>query len=543
MKSTYPIKTMKRRHFILNSVLAGMAVGVSACDSKDSNSTNEIEKGAIAPFELEEMDVQTLQTKMNKGELTCRQITELYISRINTIDKELTKAVVEINPDALQIAENLDKERLAGKLRGPLHGIPVLIKDNIDTNDKMVTTAGSLALMSNKAAEDAFIISQLRKAGAVLLGKTNLSEWANFRSNNSSSGWSGRGGQTRNPYVLDRTPCGSSSGSAVAVSANLAPLAIGTETDGSIVCPCGINGVVGIKPTVGTWSRTGIVPISVSQDTAGPMGKTVRDAALLLTALNFKDKKDEATMQQPDDFGIYLNFDEFALSGSRIGYLKKLSLFDARVSAIMDEVVSALKNQGADVIEVDIDKDLAELGKYEWTVLQCEFKDGINNYLTAHPELPYRTLTDLIEYNRKNTANEMPWFAQEILEMSDQTKGLEDKKYHEALKKCRELSRNKGIDAIVDKYKLDAMIAPTNGAAWVIDFVNGDNFGGGSSQLAAVAGYPSVTVPAGNIKGLPIGVSFFGKAWTESRLIQLSYAYEIASKKRIVPAFKNSLLE
>nr|WP_321407561.1 amidase [uncultured Carboxylicivirga sp.] len=534
---------MKRRHFILSSMMAGAALGINACKPKGQGLEEESKSDVTNKFDLEEITVQDLQNKMTEGELTSEQITQLYINRIKKLDQVKTKAVVELNPDALMIAQELDKERKEGKVRGPLHGIPVLIKDNINTGDKMVTSAGSLAFISHKASNDAFIINQLRESGMVLLGKTNLSEWANFRSTNSSSGWSGRGGQTRNPYVLDRTPCGSSSGSAVAVSANLAPLAIGTETDGSIVCPSGINGIVGIKPTVGAWSRSGIIPISESQDTAGPMARTVKDAALLLRALVGKDDADEATKKQPDNFGIYLNFDEFALEGSRIGYLKQVSAFDTRVSAIMDEVVQTLKDKGADVIEVETDDELKQLGQHEWTVLQCEFKDGINKYLAAHPVLPYKTLTDLIEFNKKNASKEMPWFEQEIFELCDQTNGLEDEKYKESIKKCKELSQAKGIDKLVDKYKLDALMAPTNGSAWVIDFVNGDNFKGGSSQLAAVSGYPSVTVPAGDIKGLPIGVSFFGKAWTESRLIQLSYAYELASKKRIVPAFKTSLLD
>ncbi|MBS2097029.1 amidase [Carboxylicivirga linearis] len=534
---------MKRRHFILNSLLAGVALGVNACKPGGKKVSEPIDGDLQSSFELDEISVQELQVKMQKGEFTSKQITNLYINRIKTIDHLKTNAVVEINPDAVAIAEVLDKERQEGKVRGPLHGIPVLIKDNINTGDKMITSAGSLAFIDHSASKDAFIIEKLREAGMVLLGKTNLSEWANFRSTNSSSGWSGRGGQTRNPYVLDRTPCGSSSGSAVAVSANFAPIAIGTETDGSIVCPSGINGIVGIKPTVGTWSRSGIIPISESQDTAGPMGKSVKDAALLLRALVAKDNDDAATQKQPDNFGIYLNFDEYALQGSRIGYLKSLAGFDKRVSAIMDEVVSTLKDKGADVVEVDMGDELNSLGQYEWTVLLCEFKDGVNKYLAAHPELPYKSLSDLIAFNKKNSKAEMPWFEQEIMEMSDQTNGLDDEKYMDAIKKCRELSQNKGIDKLIDSNKLDALMAPTNGAAWVIDFVNGDNFGGGSSQLAAISGYPSVTVPAGDIKGLPIGVSFFGKAWTESRLIQLSHAYEVASKKRIVPEFKTSLLD
>jgi amidase len=454
---------MRRRHFIINSILAGVALGANACQTKPQSS--EQLGDAIKPgdFKLNELSVQQLQGMMDRGELTSKQITQLYIERIKKIDQKgpKTKAVVEVNPDAVSIAESLDKERQEGKVRGPLHGIPVLIKDNIDSGDQMITSAGSMALINHKASADAFIIKKLREAGMVLLGKTNLSEWANFRSTNSSSGWSGRGGQTRNPYVLDRTPCGSSSGSAVAVSANLVPLAIGTETDGSIVCPSGINGIVGIKPTVGLWSRNGIVPISESQDTAGPMGKSVKDAALLLSALVGKDDDDKATLNQPDDFGIYLNFDEFALSGSRIGFLKQFSGFDKRVSAIMDEVVTTLKNQGADVVEIEQDDILNQIGQYEWTVLLCEFKDGINKYLASHPEIPFKTLTELIEFNKKNADQEMPWFEQEILESSDKTDGIEDPKYKEAIAKCKEFSQAKGIDKLIEQNNLDALMAPT----------------------------------------------------------------------------------
>ncbi len=536
---------MKRRHFIINSILAGVAIGAKACQPVGNETDNSSELASPLDFSLNELDVRELQGLMEKGEYSSRQITELYIKRIKEVDQAgpKTKAVVELNPEAMVIAEALDKERRDGKVRGPLHGIPILIKENIDSADQMITSAGSLALAGHKCSKDAFIVEKVREAGMVLLGKTNLSEWANFRSTNSSSGWSGRGGQTRNPYILDRTPCGSSSGSAVAVSANLAPLAIGTETDGSIVCPSGINGIVGIKPTVGLWSRSGIIPISESQDTAGPMGKSVKDAALLLSALVAKDNNDEASKALPEDFGVYLNFDEFALSGSRIGYMKQYSSFDKRVAAIMDEVVATLKEKGADVVEIEKDEAIAGIGSNEWTVLLCEFKDGINKYLKSHPEIGLKDLSELIAYNKTHAEKEMPWFEQEILIMANETKGLKDEKYNKALANAKKLSQANGIDKLIDGNKLDALLAPTNGPAWVIDYVNGDNFSGGSSTLAAVSGYPSVTVPAGNILGLPIGVSFFGKAWSESRLIQLSYAYERASKKRIVPEFKPSLLE
>ncbi|MBR8536817.1 amidase [Carboxylicivirga sediminis] len=534
---------MKRRDFLLSSVLSAVGISLSAC-SKPGHA-NQTKRTHTEDFPLSDISVVELQEKMKSGELTSEDIVQLYLNRIEQIDKKGPgiNAVVEINPDAIDIARSLDEERSLGNLRGPLHGIPVLIKENIDTGDQMITSAGSLALNNHRAKKDAFIVSKLRQAGAVILGKTNLSEWANFRSTNSSSGWSSRGGQTRNPYVLDRTPCGSSSGSAVAVAANLVPLAVGTETDGSIVCPSGINGVVGIKPTVGLLSRTGIIPISDSQDTAGPMACSVRDAALLLMAMVGEDEADTATANQPAQAGIYLNFDDNVLSGARIGYLSKSSAFDKRVSDIMNEVVNLLKEKGADVIEVKLSEEVNELGQYEWTLLLCEFKDGLDNYLKSHPECGFKSLGELIEFNKKNANGVMPWFDQEIFEAANATKGLDDPKYKVAKEKCLELSRDKGIDKLMAEHNLDAIIAPTNGAAWCIDYVNGDNFGGGSSQLAAVSGYPSITVPAGDIKGLPIGVSFFGLPYTESRLIQIAHLYEKVSKKRFQPQFINSLIQ
>ncbi|MCU4173697.1 amidase [Carboxylicivirga sp. N1Y90] len=534
---------MKRRHFILNTILGGAAIGLHSCSSNETK--DEGNSKTAQSFVLEEMNVPELQKLIKNGTYSSEKITQLYIQRIKNIDHAgiNLRSVIEINPDAILIAQELDKERAEGKTRGPLHGIPVLIKENIDTGDKQITSAGSVALSSHKAKTDAFIVEQLRAAGMVLLGKTNLSEWANFRSTNSSSGWSSRGGQTRNPYVLDRTPCGSSAGSAVAISANLAPLAIGTETDGSIVCPSGINGVVGIKPTVGLWSRSGIIPISHSQDTAGPMGKSVLDAALLLQALTAKDEHDKASQAQPDELNIYLNFDRNTINSARIGYMKQYSAFDKRVAKIMDETISKLEEAGAIIVDIDNHEEANEIGQYEWTVLLYEFKDGINNYLKSHPEIPINSLSELITFNKENHKAAMPWFSQEILEMANETSDLNDKKYLEAKKLCKELAQDKGIDKLIETHQLDALMAPTNGPAWTIDYVNGDNFKGGSSTLAAVSGYPSVTVPAGNILGLPIGVSFFGKAWTESRLIQIAHVYEQASKQRIVPTFKTSLLD
>ncbi len=535
---------MKRRDFLLSSVLSAVGFSVASCQNTPRSVEQDIGSN-YNDFELSEATVVELQAKMKSGELTSEQIVQLYLKRIEQVDKNgpILNAIIEINPDALKLAKELDKEREAGEVRGPLHGIPVLIKENIDTADQMVTSAGSLALAMHKARKDAFIVSKLRAAGAVILGKTNLSEWANFRSTNSSSGWSSRGGQTRNPYVLDRTPCGSSSGSAVAVSANLAPLAVGTETDGSIVCPSGINGVVGIKPTVGLVSRSGIIPISASQDTAGPMARNVTDAALLLMAMAGTDEEDAVTLQQPTQAGIYLNFDDSVLSGARIGYLSETSTFDKRVSSIMNEVVEQLREKGGEVVEVSVADEVKALGQHEWTLLLCEFKDGIEKYLQSHPDCGFQSLGELIEFNKKNAGDVMPWFEQEIFEAANATNGIDDPKYKEAKNKCMELSRTKGVDALMKQHQLDALMAPTNGSAWCIDYVNGDNFGGGSSELAAVSGYPSITVPAGNIKGLPIGVSFFGQPWTEGRLIQIAHLYEKMSRKRIQPEYIRSLIK
>ncbi|MCG8579517.1 MAG: amidase [Bacteroidales bacterium] len=533
---------MKRRQFLQSSVLAGLGLSIAGCNQSEKEKASA--QQAADDFILSEMTVSDLQNKMKSGELSSKQIVELYLQQIENIDKSGPglNSVIEVNGEAVAIANGLDDERARGEVRGPLHGIPVILKENINTADKMITSAGSLALSGHIAKEDAFIVRKLRDAGAVIIGKANLSEWANFRSSKSSSGWSSRGGQTRNPYVLDRTPCGSSSGSAVAVSANLVPLAIGTETDGSIVCPSGINGVVGIKPTVGLLSRSGIIPISESQDTAGPIARSVTDAALLLAALTGADDNDDKTLKQPDEPAVYLNFDDTVLEGARIGYLNESVTFDNRVADIMNEVVEALSGKGAEIIEVAVSDEVKQLGKYEWTVLICEFKHGIENYLKANPAGGFSSLEELIKFNEDNAESVMPWFDQEIFIAANETNGLRDIRYKKAKEMCLNLSRKQGIDSLMEEYKLDALMAPTNGPAWSIDYVNGDNFGGGSSQLAAVSGYPSITVPAGNIKGLPIGVSFFGKPWTESRLIQIAHLYEKVSRKRLKPAFIKSLI-
>jgi len=480
---------------------------------------------------------------MTIGQYSAVELTKKYLNRIKTIDQSgpVLNAVIEINPDAIKMAETLDRERKNGTLRSPLHGIPVIIKENIDTGDQMMTTAGSLALHGHKAKSDVFTVTELREAGLVLLGKSNLGEWANFRSTRSSSSWSGRGGQTRNPYYLDRTPCGSSSGSAVAVSANLCPLTIGTETDGSIVCPSGINGVVGIKSTVGLWSRSGIIPISESQDTADPLARTVKDAALLLQVIAAPDANDPTSVRQAKTQNINFNWDENSLHGARIGYLKQLATFDERVESILQESIKTLISKGAEITTIEQVEVLDQIGEFEWIVLLYEFKAGVNHYLKTHPEIPHKNLGELIAFNQQNADKSMPWFNQEILEMADQTTDLTHDTYKEALAKCRELSREKGVDKLLKDHQPDALIAPTNGPAWMIDYVNGDNFKGGSSTLAAVAGNPSITVPAGFIMSLPIGLSFIGKAWREKKLIQLAYSYEQATFKRQKPEFKPSL--
>jgi len=493
--------------------------------------------GAVPPLQLEETTASSLQTAMAQGKLTSRAITQGYLSRIATLDKRLN-SVIELNPDALGIAAEMDRERRAGKVRGPLHGIPVLIKDNIDTSDRMKTTAGSLALVDAPTPKhDAFIVTRLREAGAVLLGKTNLSEWANFRDGASISGWSGRGRQTHNPYVLDRNTCGSSSGTGAAIAASLATVGVGTETDGSIVCPSSICGVVGIKPTVGLVSRTGIIPISATQDTAGPMCRTVADAAALLTVLAAQDSQDEATVGKrlPLDYTTYLKAD--GLRGARLGIARDYYGKSADVDLIIDQAVAVMKRLGATVVEIKI----PNLGKYddaENTVLQYEFKDGLEKYLRSRGGR-YQTLADLIRFNNENSAAEMRYFKQSIFEASQKRGDLKSKEYREALETSRKLSRDEGIDAILHKEKLDAIVAHSNAPTWLIDTVNGDCFSSyiGSSSPAAVAGYPAITVPAAYFKELPIGVTFMGGAWAEGTLIRLAYAYEQTTRARRAPRY------
>jgi amidase len=539
---------MNRRNFLRNSSLAGMSLtALSAVSCTDNTSTKEQAKNGKKAdhFELNETSIDALQKQMNDGKYTSHSLCKLYLDRINNIDKSGPKlnSIIELNPDALAIADALDKERKNGKTRGPLHGIPVLIKDNIDTADKMQTTAGSLALEGNRATKDSVVAQKLRAAGAVILGKTNLSEWANFRSTRSVSGWSSRGGQTRNPYVLDRSPCGSSSGSAVAVSANLCAVAIGTETDGSISCPASTNGVVGIKPTVGLVSRSGIIPISKTQDTAGPFGRTVKDAALLLSVLTGVDPSDPVTLaSQGNAQADYTKFlDPNALKGKRIGVEKTFLKKHEGMDALLQRAIEQMKQSGAEIVEVEFMKKNGELGDAELTVLKYEFKDGLNKYLsTANAKV--KSMQDVINFNKQNEARVMPYFKQELMDSSEILGGLSDKTYHEALTKST--SMRQFINDLLEKNKLDALCGPATGPSWCIDFINGDFWTGyGTYGPAAVAGYPSVTVPMGFLDSIPIGISFLGKAYDEGNLISIGYAYEQASKNRQQPAFIESLLK
>lgn len=531
---------MKRRNFFKAAAIGGGALAISPLTACTSENKQEVH-AKVASFEWDEITVAELQQLMNNGQESALSIVKKFLKRIRDIDPMLN-SVIEINPDAERIAMELDDERKQGKIRGPLHGIPVLIKDNIDTGDQMMTTAGSLALVGFMAEKDAFIVERLREAGAVLLGKTNLSEWANIRSTRSSSGWSSRGGQARNPYVLDRTPCGSSSGTGVAVAANLCVLGIGTETDGSIVCPSGTNGIVGIKPTLGSWSRQGIIPISHSQDTAGPMARTVADAAILLGALSAPHAADEATLAPErlniSDYTPYL--DSKGLQGKRIGIARQFFGFHDKVDFQLQISLDIMKAQGAELIDNIEFEGRRDWNNAEWEVLLYELKHDMNKYLNEHPGAPVSTLEEIIQFNLDHATEAMPWFGQEIFLEAQKKGGLDEQAYLDALKTSKSLTQN-AINNAMDTHKLDAIVAPTNGPAWCIDWVNGDHYGGGSSDLAAISGYPNITVPAGFVHGLPIGLSFMGRAWSEAQLISIAYAYEQASKFRKTPAFLPAL--
>ena len=492
--------------------------------------------------ELEEATISDLQQKMQAGALTSRALTQAYLDRIALLDRQgpALRSILETNPEALAIGDALDRERREKGPRGPLHGIPVLVKDNVSTADRMTTTAGSLALAGSIPSRDAFVAERLRAAGAVLLGKTNLSEWANIRSEHSTSGWSARGGQCRNPYVLDRNPCGSSSGSGAAVAASLCAVAVGTETDGSIVCPSNANGLVGIKPTLGLVSRSGIIPIAHSQDTAGPMARTVRDAATLLTALAGVDANDAATAasQRQARVDYTSALDPRGLRGARIGVHRKAFGFLPAVDRVMEEAIAVLKREGATVVEPT---DIPHVGEYdesELTVLLYELKADLNAYLASlGAAAPVKSLAEVICFNEAHRAEEMPYFGQELFLKAQEKGPLTDKAYVDALEKNQRLSRGEGIDQVMDNYRLDAIVAPTGSPAWVTDLVNGDHTPGGSSSPAAVAGYPNITVPAGFVFGLPVGISFMGRAWSESVLIRLAYAFEQTTHARRAPRF------
>jgi amidase len=540
---------MDRRKFVrLGAVAGAMVVGGQPLPAETSTERNAVDAAGarrrfvVAPFALEEWTLADLQAGMAAGRMTARSITQQYLDRIAQLDRKgpTLRHVLETNPDALSIADSLDRERKTGKVRGPLHGIPILLKDNIDTADRMTTTAGSMALAGSIPLQDAFIAARLRAAGAILLGKTNLSEWANFRSSHSSSGWSGRGGQAKNPYVLDRNPCGSSSGSGGAVSANLSALAIGTETDGSIVCPSSANGVVGIKPTLGLVSRAGIIPIAHNQDTAGPMARTVRDAAILLGVITGVDPRDSATAASSGrgQADYTQSLDANGLRGARIGVVRKHFGFNDAVDALMTSAIDVMKQQGAVIVDP---VEIVTEGKFddsEFDVLLYEFKADLNAYLAGlGPKAPVRTLKDIIDYNDAHKDQEMPFFGQDIM-IKAQAKGpLTEKAYLDALANDQKLSREQGIDAAMDKNKLDALITPTGGPAWITDLITGDHFGGGYSTASAVAGYPHITVPAGFTHNLPVGLSFFGRAYSEAVLIKLAYGYEQATKHRKAPTF------
>ncbi len=529
---------MNRRNFLKNTSGAGLTlatISLGLYNEVKAEPNNNI----FTDFDLNEITISELQEKMTAGTQTSLSLTKMYLKRIKDIDANGPKinSVIELNPDALVIAEALDKERKAGKTRGPLHGIPVLIKDNINSGDKMMTTAGSLALTGNVATKDAFIVAKLREAGAVLIGKTNLSEWANFRSSRSTSGWSSRGGQTKCPYILDRNPSGSSAGSGAATAANLCAIAIGTETDGSIVSPASINGLVGIKPTVGLWSRSGIIPISKTQDTAGPMARTVRDAAILLGALTGVDITDDATKESEGknykDYTVFLNKD--GLKGKRIGIEKTHLLGHEGVVTVFKEAISQLTNHGATIVEIDLIKSLTEIGNAEFQVLLYEFKDGLNSYLkSANNKM--KSLEDVIAFDKLNEKSAMPYFKQETLINSEQKGDLNSKEYTDALAKT--LSSRKIIAELMTKNNLDAVCGITNGLAGCIDLINGDYDTGFSlSTPAAISGFPHITVPMGFVQELPLGISFIATAYKESKLLSIAYAYEQATKKRRSPKF------
>jgi len=539
---------MNRRAFLKTTAAGGAGLTANlACAPASETSSDAGAQMEIPPFEFDEVTADDLQGMMESGEHTARSITEAYLGRLEAMDRQGPElcSMIEINPDALEIADELDAERQANGPRGPLHGIPVALKDNLDTHDRMTTTAGSLALEGSIPPRDSFVAERLRAAGAILLGKLNMSEWAYFRGERATSGWSARGGQCKNPYALDRNPCGSSSGSGTAASANLCALTVGTETGGSIMCPSSSNGIVGIKPTVGLWSRSGIIPISHSQDTAGPMTRTVRDAAILLGGAVGVDPRDEATAGSEGNFHTdYAQFcDPAGLQGARIGVARSFTGFDPRVTALFDDAIQAMADAGAVIV------DPANLPEAAWNdelpllLLEYEFKADLNAYLaTLGPDAPVRTLAEIIEFNETNAELEMPHFGQERMIASEARGPLTDDAYLNAKRTIQRANREDGIDALMDEHQLDAIVAPTRDLPWVTDHIKGDRLDGGSSAgPAAIAGYPDISVPMGFVSGLPAGVSFFGRAWSEPVLIRIAYAYEQATQARRAPTFAPTL--
>jgi amidase len=530
--------TLPRRQFIQRGALAGVAstlVGARAAAQEPAPRPD-------APFPFEEATIADLRKRMDSGSLSARDLTAAYLERIAALDQAgpRLRSVLETNPAALAAAEAMDAERRTKGPRGPLHGIPVLLKDNIDSTEQS-NSAGSLALEGSRPARDAFLVERLRAAGAVILGKTNLSEWANIRSTRSTSGWSARGGLCKNPYALDRNPCGSSSGSGAAVSANLCAVALGTETDGSIVCPSSANGTVGLKPTLGLLSRSGIIPIAHSQDTAGPMTRTVRDAAILLGVLAGVDPRDAATAASAGhghaDYTRFL--DPAGLRGARIGVARKLFGFHPQVDRLMEDAIGAMKKEGAVVVDPADIPHLRDYDASELEVLLYELKADLNGYLAGRgPAAPVKSLAEVIAFNEANRAREMPYFGQELFLQAQEKGPLTTPAYREALAKNRRLSRTLGLDVVLRQNRLDAIVAPTGGPAWLTDLVNGDHFGGGSSTAPAVAGYPNISVPAGDVFGLPVGISFMGGAWTEPTLLRLAHAFEQATRHRRPPLFR-----
>jgi amidase len=546
--SLSPLSNSRRRF-----LRAGLAttVATAACPALGSAQVLQEktpQPSSITPkeFELDELTIDALQDAMRSGQYSSYSLTEKYLARIQEIDKRgpMINSVIEVNPEALDIADALDKERKEKGPRGPLHGIPILIKDNIDTADRMNTTAGSLALLGSRPPKDAFIVNQLRNAGAVILGKTNLSEWANIRSSHSTSGWSGRGGLTRNPYALDRNPCGSSSGTGAAISANLAAVGVGTETDGSVVCPSSANGLAGLKPTVGLASRSGIIPISHTQDTPGPMARTVRDVAILLGAMAGADPEDRATADsrghlQPD----YTKFlDPNGLKGARLGIVRKYFGFNDAVDELMNKIIDEMKHAGAEIVDPAEIPSFGKFDESELTVFYYELKADLAAYLARLGDTaPVKSLKDVIEFNERNRDKEMPYFGQDFFLKAEEKGPLTSKEYVDALAKNHQLARQEGIDAAMNKSNLDALVAPTGGPAWLTDLINGDHSAGGSSNAAAVAGYPNINVTAGFLWGLPVGISFFGRAWSEPTLLKIAYAFEQLTKARQKPIFLETI--